>query len=222
MRPVASFTLGVLMSILAAGDAAAQWNVARFETQPNRAYATFGLDPALVTSMGYGRVASVFGHDFQMVGEAGVVTARMDAQDFRARMGIQTSLVQHRSLHLTGTAVAIARGTENTIYRAFGWGTDFTASLGVYQPGWFAAGEFGKDKSVITHITHSDLYRKYHYADAKDGWYLDAGGTFHYGAAAGVTIGRAELVAKAGWLRTEEFNDLTPPFYGSVGVGFGF
>jgi hypothetical protein len=222
MSRVSSITVGVLLSILAAGDVAAQWNVARFDTDRNRVYASFGLDPALVSSLGYGHVVRVLGHDFQLAGEAGVVTAGMDASDFRARLGVQTSLVRWRSVHLTGSVTAIARGTENTVYRGFNWGADAAASLGVYQPRWFAAAEGGKDKAVITHITHSDWYRRYHYADAKDGWYLDAGGTYHYGAAAGLTIGRAELVAKAGWLRTEEYNDMTPPFYGSVGVGFGF
>ena len=33
--------------------------------------------------------------------------------------------------------------------------------------------------AVITHIKHSDWYRDNYYADAKDGWYLNAGGTFH-------------------------------------------
>lgn len=217
-----SITLGILLSLLVAGDAAAQWNVARFGMEPNRVYTAFGLDPAFVASLGYARVTPVLGHDFQLVGEAGVVVARMDARDFRVRLGTQTSLVHWRSLHLTGSALAITRGTDNVIYRGLDFGADVTAALGVYRRGWFAAGDFGKDKAVITHVTHSDWYRTHFYPDAKDGWYLDAGGTFHYGLTTGVALGKVELAARFGWLRTEDFNDLTPPMYASLGLGFTF
>jgi hypothetical protein len=48
----------------------------------------------------------------------------------------------------------------------------------------------------------------------KHGWYLDAGGTFHYGVSAGLTLGGAELAARFGFGRTEDFNDVAPPMYG--------
>jgi hypothetical protein len=221
MRRTSIIALSVLMSVLMAGQAAAQWNVARFGTTGGRMYTVFGLDPALVTSLGYGRVLPLIGHDFQFTGDAGVVAAHMDTRDFRVRLGTQTSLARWRSVHLTGSATFISRGTENSIYRGFNFGADLTATLGVYRRGWFAAGEFGKDKAIVTHVTHSDWYRKNFYPGAKNGWYLDTGGTFHYGLAAGLALGRAELVGRFGWARTEDFNELMPPLYGSVGVGFG-
>jgi len=222
MRHISSITLGVVLSALAARDAAAQWNVARFGSERNRVYTTFGLDPALVTSVGYGRVVPLFNHDFQLTGDAGVVTARLDTRDFRARLGTQTSVVRWRSLHLAGSATFIARGTENSIYRAFNFGADLTGTAGLYRQRWFMAGEFGKDKAIITHLTNSEWYRTHFYPDAKDGWYLDAGGTYHYGVVSGIALGNAELVGRAGWLRTERFNDMMPPLYASVGLGFGF
>ncbi|HTJ21503.1 MAG TPA: hypothetical protein VL383_03870 [Gemmatimonadaceae bacterium] len=222
MRHISSITLGVVLSALVARDAAAQWNVARFGSERNRVYTTFGLDPALVTSVGYGRVVPLFNHDFQLTGDAGVVTARLDTRDFRARLGTQTSVVRWRSLHLAGSATFIARGTENSIYRAFNFGADLTGTAGLYRQRWFAAGEFGKDKAIITHLTNSEWYRTHFYPDAKDGWYLDAGGTYHYGVVSGIALGNAELVGRAGWLRTERFNDMMPPLYATVGLGFGF
>ena len=223
MKRITSLTLCALAALaLVAGEAAAQWNVARFETNRNRVYTTFGLDPAFVGSAGYARVVSVMDHDFQFSGDAGLATASMDVRDFRARLGLQTSLVRWRSARLTGSATFISRGTDNLIYRGFNFGADVTGAVGVYRPRWFAAGEFGKDKAIITHVTHSDWYRRYGYAGAKDGWYLDAGGTYHYGVAGGYSIGRTELVGRAGWLRTERFKDMSPPVYVSVGVGRGF
>jgi hypothetical protein len=54
------------------------------------------------------------------------------------------------------------------------------------------------------------------------GWYLDAGGSFHYGVAGGLALGRTEVVARAGFRRTEDWNTLSPPLYASIGLGFAF
>lgn len=222
MNCTSRIALGVLLSALVARDAAAQWNVADFATERNRVYVTFGLDPAFVASVGYARVIPVYGQNVQLFGDIGVVTAHLDARDFRFRLGTQTSLARWRSLRLTGSATAIARGTDNSIYRGYNFGSDFTGTLGVYRPGWFAAGEFGFDKAIITHVTHSNWYRTYFYPDAKDGWYLPAGGTFHSGLAGGLTLGRTEVVGRFGLLRTENFKEMMPPMYASVGAGFKF
>ena len=206
----------------AAQQAAAQTNVARFATERNRVYAAVALDPAVVSTIGYGRVASVFGHDFQFSGDVSVVAAGFDWKDARARLATQTSLLQWRSVHLTGSAAAIVRRTDNINFRAINFGADISGTLGVYRPGWFAAGEFGKDKAVITHLKHSDDYRDNFFPDAKDGWYLDAGGTYHYGFTAGVVVRGVEIGGRFGWMQTEDFNAMTPPVYASIGIGFGF
>ena len=223
MRRSSGIVLGaLLLSGLVARDASAQWNVARLGSRPNRVYTTFGLDPAFVGTVGYGRVIRLYGHDFQFTIDGGLVTAKLDTKDFRARAGTQTSLLRWRSLQLVGSATFITRGTENQIYSALDFGADLTAALGVYRPGWFVAGEFGKDKAIITHVTNSDWYRRYFYPDAKDGWYLDAGGTLHFGLAAGLGLGPMEVVGRFGWLRTETWDQMLPPIYATVGLGIGF
>ena len=223
MKRTSSIVLGaLLLSALVARDAAAQWNVARFGTERNHVYTTFGLDPAWVGAVGYGRTVRIIGHEFQLAGEVGLATAQLDTRDFRARVGTQTSLLRWRSLHLTGSATFITRGTENQVYKALDFGADFTGALGVYRRGWFVAGELGKDKAIITHITNSAWYRTYYYPGAKDGWYLDAGGTIHYGVAAGLALGRMEVAARFGWLRAENWEQMMPPMYATLGVGVGF
>jgi hypothetical protein len=211
---------GLALAALVPGDAAAQWNVARFERGGNRLYAGFGLDPALVATLGYGRVVPMFGHPVQLATDIGIGAAGFELSDFRARVQANTAIVRWRSLYLTGNASFITRGTENTIYRGLNFGSDFTGTLGMYRGSWFAAGEIGFDKAIITHITHSDWYRRF-YPGAKDGWYLNAGGTFHYGFAAGAALGSIELVGRAGWQRTEDHKDLMPPMYASLGLGVG-
>lgn len=222
MRGISSIIVAVVASALAAQTAAAQWNVARFDTDRNRVYTTFGLDPAMIGTVGYGRVVPVYGHAFQLSTDVGVVTSRWDTQDFRARLGAQSSLMRWRSVHLTGSATFITRGTENAIYRGFNFGADVGGTLGLYRRRWFAAGEAGFDKAIVTHISHSDWYREHYYPGAKNGWYLTGGGTWRTGVTGGVSLGRMELAGRFGTQRTERFNRLLSPLYGSIGVGVGF
>lgn len=222
MRTIPAIALGLLVPALLAGGAQAQWNVARFDRSPNRIYSVFGLDPAFTTTVGYGRVVPVFGHPIQLSGDAGIGAAGMDLDDFRARLTATSSVLRWRSLHLAGSATFITRGTKNAIYQGLNFGADFTGAAGVYRPGWHVAGEFGFDKAIITHVTHTDWYRTYVYPDAKDGWYLDAGGIWHYGVAGSVAVGRLELLGRFGWQQTEEWNALDPPVYASLGAAIGF
>jgi hypothetical protein len=222
MTRVSRIVLSVLASVFTAADAAAQWNVARFSTERSRVYTSVGLDPATITTLGYGRVVQLRGHDFQVTADVGVAAAGLDAHDYRARIGAQTSLAQWRSVHLTGTATFITRGTENSIYRGLNFGADLTGTLGVYRPRWFAGSEFGFDKAIVTHVSHTDWYRQHFYPDAKDGWYIDTGGTYHVGLAGGYALGRTELVGRFGLLRTQRYRELGTPGYVSLGVGLGF
>jgi hypothetical protein len=223
MNPVQRIaTIGALLSLALAANASAQWNIARFDAKPNRVYATFGLDPAFFPAVGYGRVVPVFGHPVQIGFDGGIVVAEVDARDFRGRIHFLTSIASWRSLHLTGSTALIARGTNNSIYSGYNFGTDLTGAIGVYRRRWFLAGEFGIDKAGVTHIEHSDWYRTYFYPEARDGWYRNPGGTVHYGLSAGLSVGRTELLARFGQLRTEKFNELTPPLYVSLGCGVAF
>lgn len=219
-------TIGIiaalLLSALIANDAQGQWNVARFGAEQSRVYTTVGMDPAIVSSVGYARVVSMLDHHVQLSSDIGVASAGLDADDFRVRMGMQTSLVRWRSTRVTGSATFITRGTENSIYRGINFGSEFTGTVGVYRNRWFASGEAGFDKAIVTHMRLSDYYRDNYYPDAKDGWYLDAGGTYHYGVTGGFAVRRTEIMMRGGWHTTERFNRTATPFYASLGVGFGF
>lgn len=214
--------LSLLLSTGMVHQASAQWNVARFDTDKNRIYTSFGLDPALVTTAGYGRVVGIFGRPVQLTGDIGLAAAHLDTRDFRVRLGVQSSILRVHSIYLTGSATFLTRGTENSVYRALNFGSDFTGTLGMYRRHWYAGGEFGFDKAIITHLTHSQWYRDNYYPDAKDGWYLDAGGVFHYGVVAGVSLGKLEIGSRIGWRKTENWEDLPTPIYGSLGAGFAF
>lgn len=216
-----SLIAAVVGSLLAIGapTADAQWNVARTDSSRTSVYATYGLDPAFVTTVGVARRMAWLG-EAQLSAEAGWVVAKPDARDFRGRVGARAQVLRWGALRLMGDGAVIARGTSNSIYRALGFGASSNWTLGVYRPRWFAGTEAGFDKSVATRITNSDWYRTYFDPDAKDGWYGNTGGTIHYGMTGGLSIARIELMTRAGLLRTERFNAVVPPFYASVGLGF--
>lgn len=222
MTSTLRFAIVVLLPVLAARSAAAQWNVERLESSSNQVYTAFGLDPALVTSAGYARVVPFIGRAWQLGAEVGVVAFKLDRRDVRARLQARTSLLRWRSLRLVGSAAFVTRGTDNAIYRAVNLGSDFTAAAGMYRPRWFVAGEFGFDKNIVTHVRHSDWYHTYFYPEARDGWYLPGGGTFHYGVTGGVAFGPTEVALRVGQRRTEDFNEVLPPVYAGLGVGFRF
>ena len=104
--------LAVLLSGVATQDAAAQWNNARLDGGRNRIYMTVGLDPAIVSTVGYARVIPVQGHDFQLATDVGLVTARLDTHDFRARVELQSPVVRWQSLQLSGAAAFVTRDPE--------------------------------------------------------------------------------------------------------------
>ena len=197
----------------------AQWNVARNDSSNTWVYGSYGLDPGFVAAVGVARNVSRLGNT-QFSAEGGVVVAKTDLRDFRGRFGARAPAIRWRAISLTGDGMVIVRGTSNSIYRAVGFGAATNWTLGVYRPRWFAGTEAGFDKSVVMHIKHSEWYRTNIYPNARDAWYGPNGGTYHYGVTGGAVIGPAELMTRAGLLRTERFNDVMPPGYVSIGVGF--
>jgi hypothetical protein len=204
-------TAYLVCSTLTVVELSAQWNVVRTADQRSFAYASIALDPSVVASVGYLRTVPVFGHDWQLGAEGGVVAAGWAARDFRGRAQVRTSLVHVGPLHVVGSATFSASSSENTLRRAFNFGSDFTGTAGLYRRGWFLAGELGLHKTIMTRVAHSDWYRRNVDAAARDGWSMTGGGTVNYGVTGGLTIGPAEIAARGGW-----------PLYASASAGFRF
>lgn len=215
---------GLLALLLLVGqrDLAAQWNLARVQPGDARLHISMAVDPAVVTSLGYGRFTSLFGTTTRLGLEVGVVAGEADLRDYRVRLGGEVQLVRRGAFRVAASAAFMTRGTSNVVFRAVNFGSDFGATAGLYRRGWFVAGEVGFDKAIITHLTHTQEYRDQYYADAKDGWYLNNGGTGRLGIMTGTSLGGAELMLRGGINRTQGGETLAVPAYLTVGVGFGF
>ena len=217
MNGIRSAAIAALVMLPAV--AGAQWNASRFDAGRSWVYSSYGLDPAFVATIGYARVVPVI-TKVQLAAEVGAVMAKPDLRDSRASLGAKATVLQWRSVRLTGAGSFVTKQTSNQLYRAVSMGAATNWTLGAYRPGWFAATEGGFDKSIVTHITNSEWYRTNFYPDAKDGWYMTSAGTYRLGLMAGATLGRTELVARVGAHRSERFNDLMTPFYASLGAGY--
>jgi hypothetical protein len=177
MNRALKLMVALTMVVGAARPTSAQWNVARFgTTNPNQMYVTFGVDPAVVTSVGYARDVRIAGLPWQLGVEAGAVAADFDVQDFRARLVARSALLRWRSVRVIGSAAFITRGTENTIYRALNFGGDFTGTLGCTSSAG-SCGELATTKR--TPISRTAIGTASTTILTQRCWYLNTDGTFH-------------------------------------------
>jgi hypothetical protein len=114
------------------------------------------------------------------------------------------------------------RGDSSAISRMASVGLDTSLVGGYYGRRWFVALESGVDLALTTHVAHTDAYRMYGYADAKDGWYADPGANLRGGLQAGVTVARYDVTLRIGQVRDSTGAAPLLPFYGTLSVGTGW
>lgn len=212
---------GILMG-LAQHAAAQDINLARVEPGTQRLQFAGGLDPAVLTTVGYARGFGLGSKTAVWDIDLGMGAAEADAKDLRLRLGLQTPLWQSGSWLVAGRGRLVARSTSNSVYDGAGFGADLTVHAGIYRRGWFLAGLVGYDRTFVTHIEHSDWYRDNVYAEAVDGWYQGKSGILHGGLAAGFAVGQAELAARVEWRRLDGGETLDPPVVGELSVSVPF
>ena len=139
--------------------------------------------------------------------------------DFKTKVGGQVRLYAIKNVHFSASVHAIYRRYENPLVRLQNIGSEMTVAIGLYKTKWYVAGEFGFDKAVVTHFTHSELFREIVYPEVQDGWYKPAtGGNFMYGIQAGYSMKRSDIVLNIGRVVTQDFKSSPMiPYYLQVG-----
>lgn len=143
--------------------------------------------------------------------------------DFKTRIGGQIDLFHAGNIHFISKINGVFRRYQNDYARLVNFGSDLSGIIGYYKPKWFAAGEVGFDKAIVTHFKHTDLYKQ-NYPGIQDGWYEPStGGNFYYGIQAGLSGKKIDVYLKAGKLIEQDFKT-SPllPVYGQVGVNVKF
>jgi hypothetical protein len=177
---------------------------------------TTGADHGLVIGAGYARAVAVADRPIVLGGDLTVPWGDLDVGDFRLGAGARTPIVAHDRWRLLGGLAATVRGTRNSAARMIDVGADVSMVAGRYAPRWFAAGELGFDWAITTHVAVTDAYRMKVYADARDGWYGNAGGLLRAGVQAGLSFGRHDLILRAGRLLDVGGNAPMLPIYGTL------
>jgi hypothetical protein len=144
------------------------------------------------------------------------------ADDFKTKIGGTIQLYKAGDFAASARVEGIFRRYQNTDARLLNFGSEMSAIAGYYKKKWFAAGEFGFDKAISTHIKHSDSY-KGNFPGAKDGWYVPTGGNFHYGLQGGYSFKGSDINLKIGKTVSQDFKT-TPiiPWYFELGFSYKF
>lgn len=214
----------VLLTLLFAGrDVAAEIGLEPGETDPpNVIYMGTGYDYALFTlELGYARALGLPRIHRMLILKADFTWPLMapDLRDYRVRLGARINAYEYKQFQLPVHLNLVVRGTENTAATAVGFGTDLSVMPGFYSTTWFLAAEVTWDQQWSTYIEHSDAYREYGYADAKDGWYRISSYKFRYGARIGMLIRkRVELLLRGGFEQDGKWDTETPPIYAVLGA----
>lgn len=186
--------------------------------QPNLLSLQLGYDFGITTQIAYNRVLNTtkpmalsLDYSFPM--------GKRIADDFKIRLGGQMEVLAWNGWSLTAKAAAVSRRQATSLIRLQNFGAELALQLGYYRPTWHIAGAFGFDKSIITHLKHTDIIRDKH-PTIKDGWLIPVGGHFFYGILGSKTIGKTlELSLRAGFTNAQG-NDENAilPYYAQVGL----
>jgi hypothetical protein len=143
--------------------------------------------------------------------------------DFKVRMGAQVEVVQAGGFSATVKILSNFRRYETELVRIISFGADIAGVAGYYTPSWYAAGEFGFDKSIVSHLKHSDLMKS-SVPTIRDGWYIPMGGHFYYGIQGGKSIGESfDLSLRLGATSAQGSDeDAAVPYYLQLGLGMRF
>jgi hypothetical protein len=218
-----AWALFVLVALLGLARSANAQSFSRLESGQQTVTAETGLQSGVVTSLGYAAGLRMSAIDRTLIpfAQATLLVARPDLHDYGLRVGSQISVVSIGWFDLSAQLALGVAGTENSIYTGTALRSELVLLAGHYGRRWFAVAEAGHDRAWLTYIENSAYYRSF-YPDAKDGWYGATGGKLHAGGKGGVSIGRVEVVLRAGVVKTETLEDLDLPFYATLGANYRF
>jgi hypothetical protein len=141
--------------------------------------------------------------------------------DFKVKGGGQMAVIEKNNFLVTAKAYAIFRRHQNNYVRMISFGTEFSASVGYYQAKWHVAGDFGFDKSINTHLKHTEIMLNNN-PEIKDGWFIPSGGHFHYGVQGSKSLGKkCDLSLKLGGTNAQgKDQNALLPYYAQLGLSW--
>ena len=210
----------ILVSFSTAFGQTINWNSLRLEHR-HIVNVNAGWDYGTTLGLGYGRKVKtalplIVGAELSLPAGHDLV------DDFKVKFGGQARIFRYKNLLASLKVYGLFRRYESDFGRFVNFGSEFSSAIGYYRPRWYAAAEFGFDKSIVTHIRHSSLMEEY-YPDIQHGWYIPSGGNFFYGVQMGYSPGAYDVYLKAGKIITQDFKTKPSiPMYVQVGCNAKF
>jgi hypothetical protein len=188
--------------------------------QKNLVFLNVGLEYGSVINLGYARSFSalpklITGFDLT------IPAGEKFFDDYKLKAIIQMEILNRNNVRLTGTLNPIFRCLKNDLYTASGLAGEMGVIAGYYRPGWYVAGEFNIDQTILTHIKHSNQYKEL-FPGAQSGWYAITACNFNYGLQTGFNIGKTGINIRAGLSSDWKFSANTLPVYCLFGISRSF
>ena len=180
-----------------------------------------GFDNAFTAGVGYGyhlksKLPVILNIEYSMP------LGKELLDDLKTKIGAQAEVFKSGHFSTTVKAYGIIRRFDNDYARFINFGSEFSAISGYYKRQWYAAGELGFDKAIITHVKHSPLMKAYN-PTLVNGWYIPTGGNFFFGIQGGLSLKKVDLNARVGKTLAQDFkSNALVPYYVQVGVNKHF
>lgn len=188
------------------------------EGQNKLVYLNFGYDFGMTTQVGYGYKLDVF-RPILLTADYSFPMGKDLIDDFKIRLGGQISVFEKKNFIVSAKLYGIFRRHQTSLVRMASFGTEAVALAGYYKPTWHIAGEFGFDKSIITQLKHTALFRD-NFPSVTDDWFIPSGGHFFYGIQGSKTLGKSLEISLRIGATNAQFKDENAllPYYGQLGL----
>ena len=216
--------IATLIFVMSVGYTSAQninWQSLNIE-QKSLGYLNAGYDFGMTTQIGYGYKLDAF-RPILLTADYSFPMGEDLIDDFKIKLGGQIAIFEKNNFIASAKFYGIFRRHQTNLVRMLSFGAELSALAGYYQPTWHIAGEFGFDKSIITHLTHSDVFRD-NFPIITDGWYIPSGGHLYYGIQGSKTLNKSfELSLRAGATNAQVNDENAPlPYYTQIGLVWRF
>lgn len=214
----------VLMLVISVNYSSAQninWQSIN-KDQKSITYLNFGYNFGMITQIGYGYKSDAF-RPIVLTADYSFPMGENLFDDFKIRLGGQISIFEKRNFILSAKIYGIFRRHQTSLVRMASFGSELSAIAGYYKPTWYIAGEFGFDKSIITHLKHSNIMLD-NSPLITDGWFISSGGNFFYGVQGSKTLGKSLEISLRVGATNAQFKDENSllPFYALLGIVWKF
>jgi len=218
------FTAGILLCFIFQ-DVFSQ-NIINNSYSKQRILLRTGIDPSLNIAITYQRNLKLkfLNNEITSYGEWKASVVRFGVQNWDMNIGGIIPIYKKNNFLIINDLYGSLGKLKTKNFDAWGILLGDRINIGFYTEKHYFALLAEYNKNLLTHLLHTDFYRRTFYEDADDGWYKSTGGFFQFGFAGGWTMRKKyDLYIELKYPITEKFDSFGgSPFNINLGLGFRF